>query len=134
MLFLIKNDSKKYAYDSVSGACIPLTSLQSKIYENIDFPLKPVCPTSIRYALAKYDAGDVRRAYSFIYGLYEKNLINDSGDKENASLLLCGEYSFPSEELAKTAINEIYEKFGQNAKISFCGTCGFASKLENIIK
>lgn len=134
MLFLIKNDSKHYAYDSSSGACIPLTSLQSKICEYIDFPPKPVCPTSVRYALAKYDVADVRRAYSFICDLYEKKLICGDNTSKAAKLLLSGECSFMSEELAKAAIEKIHEEIGSDANIVLVGSCSFSATLEEIIK
>lgn len=135
MLLFIKNDSKHYAYDTSSGACIPLTSLQSKICEYIDLPPKPICPTSVRYALAKYDVADVRRAYSFIYGLYEKKLIcGKDVAAETAKLLLSGEYSFVSEELARAAIEKVYECMGSDTKIALVGSCSFAAVLEEIIK
>ena len=67
MLYTLKSAGKKYAYDSSSGAVIQLNALQFKMLGAIVPPLTPVCPTSLRYELAKFDSMDVAEAYGQIY-------------------------------------------------------------------
>lgn len=75
MLYTLKSAGKKYAYDSVSGAVIQLNALQFKMLGAILPPLTAVCPTSLRYELAKFDSMDVEEAYEYIYSLSCDGLI-----------------------------------------------------------
>ena len=67
MLILFRHNAKKYAYDTVSGALVPLTALAKRMLEAIEPPLGAVCPTALRYELAKYDSADVEETYADIY-------------------------------------------------------------------
>ena len=69
MLYTLKSSGKKYAYDSASGAVVLANALQFKILGAIVPPLTKVCPTSLRYELAKFDSMDVEEAYEYIYSL-----------------------------------------------------------------
>ena len=131
MLILLKHDTKKYAYDTKSGAAIPLSSLQYKVAENLELPLKPVCPTALRYQLAKYDSNDVKRAYSFLYELYESKIINEDTDNK-ANLLLSGEYSIASVELAKEIIHAVRERV-EDVKIELLGESDLSSEIKGYL-
>lgn len=52
------------------GENIALTSVEKKMLVKIDLPLDEVCPTSLRYEMAKYDSELVKSAYAKIYKLY----------------------------------------------------------------
>ena len=80
MLYTLKSSGKKYAYDSVSGSVIALNALQFKMLGAIVPPLTPVCPTSLRYELAKFDSMDVEEAYGEIYALACDGLIYKAED------------------------------------------------------
>ena len=67
MLVLFRHNAKKYAYDTVGGSLTPLTALQYRMLEALEPPMPPVCPTALRYELAKYDAADVEEAYDELY-------------------------------------------------------------------
>ena len=129
MLILIKHEAKKYAYDTKSGAAVPLSSLQYKVAENIELPLPPTCPTALRYQLAKYDSNDVKRAYDYLFRLFESKIINEESDLSFANLSFSGEYAIESAELAKAIISAVRERAG-NVKIHILGE----SELSNEIK
>lgn len=80
MLYTLKSAGKKYAYDSTSGAVIQLNALQFKMLGAIVPPLTPVCPTSLRYELAKFDSMDVEEAYEYIYSLSRDGLLYKEDD------------------------------------------------------
>ena len=67
MLILFRHNAKKYAYDTVAGSITPLTALAWRMLEAAEPPLTPVCPTALRYELAKYDSADVEEAYAELY-------------------------------------------------------------------
>lgn len=119
MIILFKHDTKKYVYDSASGAVIPLSSLQYKVAENVDFPMTSFCPTALRYQLAKYDSGDVKQAYSYLYALYERGVIGK--EAEGAAILLDGELSADSLELGRELIDRIRSAGISPDKITFLG-------------
>ena len=101
MLYTLKSSGKKYAYDSGSGAVIQLNALQFKMLGAILPPLTSVCPTSLRYELAKFDSMDVEEAYEYIYSLACDGLIYKEsegtvkiiteGDNACSDLALAGE-------------------------------------------
>lgn len=101
MLYTLKSAGKKYAYDSASGALIQLNALQFKMLGAILPPLMAVCPTSLRYELAKFDSMDVEEAYDYIYSLSRDGLIygenngtvkiKTEGDNSCPDLALAGE-------------------------------------------
>ncbi len=75
MLHCLKIEKQKIAYDTASGAIIPLTALEYKMLGAVCPPLSPLCPSSLRYELAKYDSYDVEKAYDRLYALYRDGKI-----------------------------------------------------------
>ena len=57
------------------GCNAELSLLQKKMLPYIALPMKKECPTALRYALAKFDAGAVAEAYKGLYLLFEKGLL-----------------------------------------------------------
>lgn len=53
------------------GADVTLTAIQKKMLSAIVLPMPEECPTSLRYALAKYDAGAVAEAWEDLRELAE---------------------------------------------------------------
>lgn len=125
MVHLFKASGKKIAFDSASGALIPLTALANKMMGALTAPLSPVCPTSLRYELAKYDSEDVSETYEKLYSLQEGGLLFASG--EEAKLMLEGEYSAESDEEITEALRAI--KSEGKGFVSFIGSNENAEKL-----
>lgn len=93
MIYLYKYNGRKCCYDSKSGAVIELTALQYKMMGAIEAPLTPVCPTSLRYELAKFDSEDVSEAYDELYGLFSDGILFAEGDGNTAVLRVSGDHS-----------------------------------------
>ncbi|MBQ9098569.1 MAG: hypothetical protein IJY50_03975 [Clostridia bacterium] len=75
MLVLFRCNARKYAYDTVSGYLRTLSGLEFRMLEAIQPPLTPLCPTALRYELAKFDSADVEEAYDELYAAFRKDLI-----------------------------------------------------------
>lgn len=125
MLHLFKASGKKLAFDSASGAFIPLTSLAYKMLGALTVPLTPVCPTSLRYELAKYDSEDVSNTYDMLYSLFDVGLLFAAGDE--GKLMLEGEYSAKNAEEIAEALKCI--KSEGKDRVSFIGSNADAEKL-----
>lgn len=99
MLYTLKMNGKKYAYDSASGAVLSLNTLQMKMLGAIVPPIAPTSLTALRYELAKYDSGEISETFDEIYELAEKGVLYV---KEDGTIRLAasGEYACGSEELA----------------------------------
>ena len=67
MLILFRYNAKKYAYDTVCGALHTLSALEYRMLEALQPPMGPICPTALRYELAKYDSEDVSECYDTLY-------------------------------------------------------------------
>lgn len=67
MLILFRHNAKKYAYDTVCGALHTVSALEYRMLEAIQPPMGAVCPTALRYELAKYDSEDVTECYDALY-------------------------------------------------------------------
>lgn len=109
MLYTFRFEGKKYAYDSVSGAIVQPSALEYKMMGAILPPLTPVCPTSLRYELAKYDSLDVEDAYNTIYALYEEGVLYGAEDG-TVRIRTEGEYAFTSPAMIAAALNEAFAK------------------------
>lgn len=59
------------------GNDISLNMLQKKMLPALTLPMSEECPTALRYALAKYDAGAVAEAYESLYELYTQGLLEN---------------------------------------------------------
>ncbi len=80
MLHIFKRNGHRIAYDCAGRAAYPLSALAMKIVPSIEPPLTPDCPSSLRYAFAKYDSRDLSAAYAEIYALYEAGLLFAAGE------------------------------------------------------
>lgn len=109
MLYTFRFEGKKYAYDSVSGAIVEPSALEYKMMGAILPPLTAVCPTSLRYELAKYDSLDVEEAYREIYSLSQKGVLYCPEDG-TVRIRTAGEYAFTGSSLIATALNEAFSK------------------------
>lgn len=125
MVHIFKVSGKKIAFDSASGAFVYLTALANKMIGAITAPLSPVCPTSLRYELAKYDSEDVSDTYDRLYSLQEEGVLFAEGDQ--ARLMLEGEYSAENDEEIAEALKAIGSE-GKTA-VSFIGKSENAEKL-----
>ena len=125
MVHLFKASGKKIAFDSASGAFIPLTALANKMMGALTAPLSPVCPTSLRYELAKYDSEDVADTYERLYSLQEDGLLFAAGNEPK--LMLEGEYAAESDEEIAEALRAI--KNEGKSSVSFVGSNENAEKL-----
>ncbi len=117
MLYIFKIPGKKIAYDSSSGAFIPLTGLTNKMLGALTPPLTASLPTSLRYELAKYDSEDVSEAYDRLYELSEKGLLFA---EENGlpKIRISGEFSAESEEEIAEALKLLKAAGADRAEIS----------------
>ncbi|MBQ8207115.1 MAG: hypothetical protein IJZ89_00065 [Clostridia bacterium] len=125
MLHIFKVSGKKIAFDSASGAFIQLTALANKMLGALTAPLPPLCPTSLRYELAKYDSEDVSDTYDSLYSLHENGILFARGDE--AKLMLEGEYAAESEDEISEALRCI--KSEGKTTVSFIGSSEIASRL-----
>ena len=57
------------------GAKVTLSAIQKKMISTITLPMPEDCPTSLRYALAKYDASTVSDAWEELYELAEAGIL-----------------------------------------------------------
>ena len=85
MLVLFRHSNKKYAYDTVAGSLSAVGALEFRMLEALTPPMPPVCPTALRYELAKYDSTDVEENYAI---LYEKAADGVIFSPENGTLRL----------------------------------------------
>ena len=92
MVYCFKIDKQKFAYDTSSGAVLPVTSLESKMIQAIVPPLSPACPSSLRYELAKYDSTDVEETYDRIYALSCEGILFASMESDQIHLRIGGPY------------------------------------------
>lgn len=109
MLYTFRFEGKKYAYDSVSGAIVQPSALEYKMMGAILPPLTAVCPTSLRYELAKYDSLDVEEAYGEIYALSQQGVLYCPEDGF-IRIQTDGEYAFASTALISAALNEAFSQ------------------------
>ena len=108
MLYTIKTDGKKYAYDSASGAVLPLNNLQHKMLGAIIPPISPASLTSLRYELAKFDSSDISDTFDGIYALAKEGILYAEDDGV-IRLAASGEYACPSEAVASAFLAKALE-------------------------
>ena len=58
-------------------ATASLTSLQKKMLKAVTLPMPDDCPTSLRYAFAKFDSGSVHDAWDALKELEAQGLLED---------------------------------------------------------
>lgn len=120
MLLTFRYEGKKYAYDSVSGAVIQPDALGYKMMGAIVPPLTPVCPTSLRYELAKFDSMDVEEAYNEIYALFTKGVLYCAEDNV-VRVKTEGENSFAAPGLIAAALGEVFAKIDGDIRFEGSG-------------
>ena len=59
------------------SADVILSAIQKKMLPAITLPMPEECPTSLRYALAKYDAGAVTEAWEDLRELAEAGQLSE---------------------------------------------------------
>ena len=59
------------------NATAALSPIQKKMLPAITLPMPEECPTSLRYALAKFDAGSVRDAWDDLKDLEAEGMLED---------------------------------------------------------
>lgn len=64
------------------NADVTLTAIQKKMLPAITLPMPEDCPTALRYALAKYDAGSVADAWEELRDLAEAGLLVETAASE----------------------------------------------------
>lgn len=73
---IYKLNGRRVVLDCARGIAYPVSSLALKIVEAITPPLTAECPTSLRYAFAKYDSRDLNQAYAEVYTLYQQGILH----------------------------------------------------------
>lgn len=105
MIHCWKSGKQKTVYDTASGAVLTFSSLEYKMIQAITPPLAPLCPSSLRYELAKYDSADVEEAYDKIYALFRDGILFAKDQNDTVSLRVGGPYGLISaSETAREAI------------------------------
>ncbi len=121
MVYTLKFAGKKYAYDSATGATVALPSLLYKMVEALEPPLATLCPTSLRYELAKYDSNDVSNAYDCILEYAENGLLY--GEEDGVIRLMCeGEYAPANEQLATELLTKAFSACDTKILFAAIGT------------
>ena len=108
MLYTLKMNGKKYAYDSASGAVLSLNTLQMKMLGAIIPPIAPTSLTALRYELAKYDSSEVSDTFDEIYELAGKGVLYAKEDG-TVRLAASGEYACDAEDLALELLKLAFE-------------------------
>ncbi|MBE6662505.1 MAG: hypothetical protein E7606_04405 [Ruminococcaceae bacterium] len=108
MLYTVKNEGKKYAYDSTSGAVLPLNNLKFKMLNAIIPPISQASLTSLRYELAKFDSGEVSDVFNEILTLAKDGVIYAAEDG-TVRLAASGDYACESEALAAVLLTLAFE-------------------------
>ena len=106
MLYYWKSSKQKLVYDTTSGAVVTLSSLEYKMIQAITPPLPPLCPSSLRYELAKFDSADVEEAYDHIFSLYKEGILFAPDNMQGASLRIGRVYGLTeADKIAREAID-----------------------------
>ena len=122
MLILFRHNARKYAYDTVCGSLTVLTALEFRMLEAICPPMEALCPTALRYELAKYDSADVEESYDALYKKYADGLLFAP---ENGCLT---SPQTDDEALARAALSAAAERL--TAPVTLSGdSCGLAMEI-----
>lgn len=125
MLILFRHNAKKFAYDTASGSLTQLSALTWRMLEAVRPPLGPICPTALRYELAKYDSDDVEKAYETIYQRFTDGMLfaSESGvltppdtDEETARAALLAAAEHLTEPITVAGNHEVLAREILNAK------------------
>lgn len=84
--YFIEN-GKRYLYDTVCGGICEVTRLQKEMLpyvQRLERPLPDVCPTTLRYSLAKYEVSAINEAYDSIISLIADGMISVDDERRGA--------------------------------------------------
>ena len=73
MLYTYKLGSKHIAFDSDKLKIFALSELEWQISDFVKDDMPPVCPSALRYSLAKYDSAAIDAAYARVYAINSGN-------------------------------------------------------------
>ena len=127
MIYTVKSEGKKYAYDSASGAVLALNNLQYKMMGAIVPPISPASLTSLRYELAKFDSNDISDAFDAIYELAQAGILYAEDDGV-IRLMASGEYACPSEAVASALLTKAFEGKSEATFVTVDGDFSAAAK------
>ncbi len=113
MLITIPTRRRPCLWNPADGSLIRLSELEAAILAEVKLPTAPACPTSVRYAVAKYDSAEVDVAYAALRALFAAaegevgapKLVIEAGTSPSlveAALRVAGE-AFPGAVLALEA-------------------------------
>ncbi len=120
MLYTFRFEGKKYAYDSTCGTIMQPNTLQFKMMGAIQPPLTRICPTSLRYELAKFDSMDVEETYDEIYSLFEQGVLY-AEDDGCIRIMTDGDFAFSSAGLMAAALGEAFSKIEGDIRFEALG-------------
>jgi len=75
MFHIFKLNGHRGGFDCSKKVYYPLSALSMKILESVSHPMPEECPSSLRYAYAKYDSRDLSDAYRELYDLDRAGLL-----------------------------------------------------------
>lgn len=79
-------------YDPSSGEVFELSKVEKELLpfiKRMDLPLPPVCPSTLRYSLAKYEVSEIYSAYDRLISLINtKKLVIERSDHSPTEALL----------------------------------------------
>ena len=78
MIHLFKLNGHRIAFDTDTRTSHPISTLALKIAECVTPPLSEECPSSLRYAFAKYDSHDLSEAYAEVYDMWKSKTMDNT--------------------------------------------------------
>ena len=87
--FFIEN-GKRYLHDTACGGICEVTRLQKEMLPYIgrlERPLPDICPTTLRYSLAKYEVSAINEAYNSITELIANGMITVDDEGRGSDLV-----------------------------------------------
>lgn len=84
MYYVFIADDKRCLYDLKSGCVCEITRIEKEMLpylQRMEKPLSSVCPTTLRYALAKYESSNVSNAYTNLLTLVNEGKLSLEKDK-----------------------------------------------------
>ena len=101
MLYTYKLGSKHIAFDNEKLKIFALSELEWQISDFTGEDMPSVCPSALRYALAKYDSATIDSAYNRVYSIR-------NGSESGKDISLCGADDFtPCKAQAQTLFKSV---------------------------
>lgn len=110
------------------GTVVGLSALALKMLDFVKFPLEPSCPSALRYALAKFDSGDVNNAYGELLAVQAYHTTSEAHtvrtrivDQDQLSSLAENDIAYlridPPSDAAIPLIADIYNEYSLSGVI-----------------